>query len=427
VTLPGVGDRARGAALGRLVDRFPWVVPFVSAVQLVGPLWVLLIAALTVMASLEAEPVLVLVLAGVVTVRALWCWSAARAAEQHMERLTGDPRVYHDDWLYRAGEPAEGGLRLVRCSRCGTRLRRGSSTVEAVARLKESTAGRPQPLQLGDSTSHLGYVFCGRCGNEFRRRQGDEAERERRLLERLEIPLPAPALEPGSKALRNASLVALAASLVALVVPEKLDPVVLVLLLVVLFGSIFGLAVARQGWQLYARNHALLGFTALTLAGAAVAAGAGVWGMQRPEVNPVPGAVSIKSLVVAAGPADARTLAGLTELEERQDFLGMSLVGRYDVGAPASWWSSQGAQYVVELSELGRRHRAQAARLREPSLRARYAQIASARSEWGGELGALRAAMTDGRTGEAKLAELRARIAGDRAHRLRATLFVQDR
>jgi hypothetical protein len=402
-------------------------VPFVSAVQLVGPLWVLLIAALTVIAVLEAEPVLVLVLAAVVTVRALWRWSAACAAEQHLERLTGDPRVYHDDWLYRAGEPAEGGLRLLRCSRCGTRLRRGSSTVEAVARLKESTAGRPEPLQLGDSTSHVGYVFCGRCGNEFRRRQGDEAARAQRLLEALEMPLPAPALEPGSKALRNASLVALAASFVALVVPAKLDPVVLVLLVVVLFASIFALAVARQGWQLYARNHALLGFTALTLAGAAVGAGAGVWGLQRPEVDPIPGAVSLKPLVVAAGPADARTLAGLTELEQRQDFLGMSLVGRYDAGAPASWWRSRGAHDAVELSELGRRHRARAARLREPSLRARYAEIASARSQWADELAALRAAMTKGRAGEAKLAELRARIAGDRAHRLRATLFVQHR
>lgn len=414
-------------ALGRLLDRLPWAVPFVLGVQLVGPLWVVLIAWLMVIALSEADPVLLLVLAGTVAMRLLWRWSAARAAEKHLHRLTGDPRVYHDDWLYRAGESAESGLRLLRCARCGTRLTRGSPTVEGVARLRESTAGRPEPLQLGDSTSHAGYAFCERCGNEFRRRQGDQAARERRLLEALEVPLPAPVLEPGSKALRNMSLVALAASFVALVVPEELDPAVLVLLLVAFFGSMFGLTVARQGWQLYAENPALLGFAVLTLAGAAVAAGGGLWALQHPKVDLGPGAISIELLDVSAGPADARTLATLTELEQRQDFLGALLVSRYDAGAPSSWWSSQGAHHIVELSELGRRHRAQAARLREPSLRARYAEIAAARSEWGRELAGLQVAMREGRTEEAKLAELKARIAGDRAFRLRSTLIVRSR
>lgn len=218
----------------------------------------------------------------------------------------------------------------------------------------------------------------------------------------------------------------MALSFAALVLPSSLSPALLVALLVVLFGSIFGLAVAHQGWALYAENPPLLAFTAITLAGAATAAGAGLWGKQHPNDDPGPGAVRLEYVFVDAAPPAREILSRLDAIESEQDFTAESIVSRYESGTgDTSWSRSAGAAASDRLAKLARDHRAEVRKLSEPALRRRYARIATARRGWAAALRRLRSAMARGTARAAKRWELLARIDDDRAARLRATLVVR--
>jgi hypothetical protein len=412
------------AAFGRILDCQPWAASAVGAISLLGAGWAALIAGLAVLAVVNDQPGLLVLIAGVTATRFLWRWTGWEAGRRQLARLTGDPAVYHEDWLYRSSEPARGRDRF-RCASCGRRLVHGAPTVEGVAPVAAAPAGLPEAVRFDEKHSHAGYVYCERCGNELRRRQGDEAERARRLLDALDRRTPAAAPEPAA-GLRRLSIAGMALSFAALVLIESLAPALLVALLVILFGSIFGLAVAHQGWALYAGNPPLLAFTAITLAGAAVAAGAGLWGKQHPDDDPGPGAVPLEFVFVDAAPPDRAILTRLTAIEAEQDSTAASIVRRYESSAgDANWWRSRGAAASDRLAKLARNHRAEVRKLAAPKLRRRYAEITTARRRWAAALGRLRIAMARGAAGAAKRWELLARIEEDRAARLRATLVVR--
>jgi hypothetical protein len=412
------------AAFGRLLDRQPWAASAVGAISLLGAAWAGLIAGLAVLAVVKGQPGSLVLVAGVTATRFLWRWTGWEAGRRQLARLTGDPAVYHEDWLYRTSESARGRDRF-RCASCGSRLAHGAPTVEGVAPVAAAPAGLPEAVRFGEDTSHAGYVYCEHCGNAFRRRQGDETERARRLLYALDRRAPAAAPEPAA-GLRRMSIAGMALSFAALVLPSSLPPALLVALVVVLFGSIFGIAVARQGWALYAENPPLLAFAAITLAGAAIAAGAGLWGKQHPDDDPGPGAVRLEYVFVDPAPPDREILTRLNAIEGEQDFTAASIVSRYESGAgDPSWWGSAGAAASGRLAKLAREHRAEVRKLSEPALRRRYAEIATATRRWAAALGRLRSAMARGAAGAAKRWELLARIEDDRAARLRATLVVR--
>jgi hypothetical protein len=180
------------------------------------------------------------------------------------------------------------------------------------------------------------------------------------------------------------SIAGMALSFAALVLSSSLPPALLVALLVILFGSIFGIAVAHQGWALYAGNPPLLAFATITLAGAAVAAGAGLWDKQHPDDDPGPGAVRLEYVFVDAAPPDREILARLTAIEAEQDAAAVSIVSRYESSAgDADWWGSAGAAASDRLTKLARNHRAEVRELAEPELRRRYAEITTARRRVG--------------------------------------------
>lgn len=413
------------AAFGRLLDRQPWAASAVGAISFLGAGWAALIAGLAVLAVVNDQPGLLVLLAGVTATRFLWRWTGWEAGRRQLARLTGDPAVYHEDWLYRSSEPARGRDRF-RCGSCRRRLAHGAPTVEGVAPVAAAPPGLPETVRFDDKTSHAGYVYCERCGNELRRRQGDEAERARRLLDALDRRAPAAAPEPAA-GLRLLSIAGMALSFAALVLPRSLPPALLVALLVILFGSIFGIAVSHQGWALYAGNPPLLAFTAITLAGAAVAAGAGLWGLQHPDDDPGPGAVPLEYVFVDAAPPDREILTRLTAIEGEQDSMAESIVSRYEssAGDDANWWGSAGVAASDRLAKLARNHRAEVRKLAEPELRRRYAEITTARRRWAAALGRIPSAMARGAADAAKRWELLARIEEDRAARLRATLVVR--
>ena len=422
------------AASARVLDGWHWATPVLGMIGLLGWAWVAIIGGLAVYALARGTYGFIVAVAAMVVVRGLYVWAGISARARHRARTIGDPTVYHEDWLYRPSEPVR-GRDWMRCIRCRRRLRPGERTVEGIAPVPAPAPDLPAVLQESPGTSHAGFIYCKSCGGTLRQRQGDETARSRALLRSSKEPrTPAPT-RPFNSGLRRGSAVALALSFAALVLIPSLSVVALVLLFAILVGSLFGLGVARHGWALYGENPPLLVFLSLALLALAVPVGLQLWATDHPQPEPIPGAVPLKPVFVdgtaasgvagaGLGPDNRSVDAVMLDRERAQDALALNLVAAYDGGTTdVAWWRSE-AGSSAKLAALVRRYRADGVRVRDPVLRRRYLEISAARQRYAAELGRLQQAMARGDRGEAKLAELRARIAGDEAARLRATLFI---
>jgi len=390
--------------------------------QWLGWKWIALIAGVAALGVVEGQPALLAVLAGLVALRLFWRWTGARAQDRHLRRLTGDPAVYHEHWLYLVIDPVAPGERK-RCGRCRTRLEPGAATVEGFAMLPEAEEDLPAILGgLGDRW-HAGAYFCEACGADFRGRQGDEEARAEALLA---AGRPRALAEPDA-GLRRKSAVALALSGAGLVLLPSpgLGPVIVLLLVVC--ASLFGLAIARHGWDLYADNPALLAFLAIALAGLMVPAAITLSSQSAGDPLSAlgPGAIKVEFVSVTPEPPDAHRLALLTHNERAQDLLAETLVAMFEARRiETTWWRDEALVSTRRLTRLQDRHSATAALLEHPALRRRYAEIAATRQEWVGHVGAIREAMARGSVGGAMTAEISARLAADKAARLRWSLIA---